>query len=293
MSPHKYIFIINGFATAGKDTFIRLFKEVALSSENAKFRVQTITSMDKIKPLAKKIGWDSKSKTEKDRKFLSDLKLLISDYNDGPFMYMRDKIYEFMFTVGTKANIDVLFIMLREPEEIQRLVNEISKLLATTPGPKIPITVSTILIDDERKHLITSNMADANVFNFKYDITINNNSDIEDLRELIRYFIKGLMETGVSRMPRHWDASDFDSYNPTIKDGYIILDKSADASKAVKYATLHDYNVKDIDTGSSKLADTILLFTQNQFRVKCIGEECIAADGTKLNDKPVIIFEQY
>ena len=84
---NKQIFIINGSGGVGKDTF------VSLVSNN--IATMNFSSVDKVKEIARDIGWLGE-KTEKDRKFLSDLKLLCTDYNDMPFNSMRSKVAEFL-----------------------------------------------------------------------------------------------------------------------------------------------------------------------------------------------------
>lgn len=162
---NKKIFIINGSGGVGKDTFVELISEL-VSTLN-------FSSVDKVKKIAKEIGWDGKSKTEKDRKFLSDLKLLTGNYCDMPYQSMKQKIEEF-----NKDNIhQCLFLHIREPEEIQRAVNEFN--------------AKTILITRNLVEQITSNMADANVFNYKnYNYTINNDGSIEDLKTIAEHFVK-------------------------------------------------------------------------------------------------------
>ena len=66
MSKHE-IFIINGSGGCGKDTFVELF-----SKHYGPDKVWNYSSVDKVKRIAKEIGWTG-AKTEKDRKFLSDL----------------------------------------------------------------------------------------------------------------------------------------------------------------------------------------------------------------------------
>lgn len=162
---NKKIFIINGSGGVGKDTFVELVSEL-VSTLN-------FSSVDKVKEIAKEIGWDGESKTEKDRKFLSDLKLLTGNYCDMPYQSMKQKVEEF-----NKDNIhQCLFLHIREPEEIQRAVNEFN--------------AKTILITRNLVEQITSNMADANVYNYKkYDYIINNDGTIEALKKVVEHFIK-------------------------------------------------------------------------------------------------------
>lgn len=164
----KKIFIINGMATVGKDTFVELVSEL----------VPTInfSSVEKVKQIAKEIGWDGISKTEKDRKFLSDLKILASNYCDMPFQDMKKQVERF----NQDNTKQCLFLHIREPKEIERAAKEFN--------------AETILITREIVKQITSNMADANVYNYKYDYTINNDGTIEDLKRVVEYFVKEYVE---------------------------------------------------------------------------------------------------
>ena len=66
----KQIVIINGTGGCGKDTFVSFVSKYK--------RVYNFSSIDKVKEIAKLIGWDG-GKTDKDRKFLSDLKKLTTE----------------------------------------------------------------------------------------------------------------------------------------------------------------------------------------------------------------------
>ncbi len=147
------IFIINGSGGVGKDTFVTLVSETFGGS------VMNFSSVDKVKAVAKSIGWNG-GKTEKDRKFLSDLKLLCTDYNNMPFNSMTEKVEEF-----AASDSQMLFLHIREPEEIEKA--------------KIAFNARTVLIKRDAVKHITSNMADGNVFNYQYDIVVDNDSDLE------------------------------------------------------------------------------------------------------------------
>ena len=63
----KQVFVINGSGGVGKDTFVRLVS-VELNNILKRFHtVDNFSSVDKIKEIAREIGWDGQ-KTEKDRK---------------------------------------------------------------------------------------------------------------------------------------------------------------------------------------------------------------------------------
>lgn len=167
---NKQIFIINGSGGVGKDTFVELVS-VELNDLLKRFHtVVNFSSVDRVKEIAKEIGWDGR-KTEKDRKFLSDLKSLTRDYCDMPFQSMKNKIKEFL----ESEEGQVLFLHIREPDEIKRVVNEF--------GAK------TILIVRDSVTQITSNTSDKNVFDYHYDFIVDNNGTIEELQEKAKQFV--------------------------------------------------------------------------------------------------------
>lgn len=167
---NKQIFIINGSGGVGKDTFVELVS-VELNDKLKRFHtVVNFSSVDRVKEIAKEIGWDGR-KTEKDRKFLSDLKSLTRDYCDMPFQSMKNKIKEFL----ESEEGQVLFLHIREPEEIKRVVDEF--------GAK------TILIVRDSVTQITSNTSDKNVFDYHYDFIVDNNGTIEELQEKAKQFV--------------------------------------------------------------------------------------------------------
>ena len=78
----KKIYITSGVGRSGKDTFCEFISKYI---PTYKYSI-----VDLPKEAAKVLGWDG-GKTEKDRKFLSDIMDLSTDYNDAPFkdVYMR------------------------------------------------------------------------------------------------------------------------------------------------------------------------------------------------------------
>lgn len=171
---NKHIFIINGSGGSGKDTFVKLVR-AELNDIYKRFdTVDNYSSIDKIKEVAHGFGY-SNGKTEKDRKFLSDLKHLVGDYSDTPFICMKERVSEFY---SNNKNF-ILFLHIREPEEIKRASKEFS--------------AKTILIKNNKIKHITSNDSDKNIFNYKYDYIIKNNGTIEDLDEKAKIFIGELI----------------------------------------------------------------------------------------------------
>ena len=159
----KQIFITNGTGGCGKDTFACILNDLIPTKK--------ISSIDSVKSIASLCGWDGK-KTQKDRKFLSDLKLLLAGYNDFPFSVLRNEVENF----NSDFKFEILLIDIREPKEIERAVKEFK--------------AKTILIKNNRVAPITSNMTDANVFNYKYDFIIENNGTMDEFRDTVKKFSK-------------------------------------------------------------------------------------------------------
>lgn len=177
----KQIFIINGSGGVGKDSFIEMIKFAESRILNKHIGIGNHSSVSKVKEIAKMIGWTGE-KTEKDRKFLSDLKLLTTEYNDMPLNDMKEYVDVFMNLIKfDKARM--LFLHIREPEEIAKAVNEFKEYDA-----------KTILVKRDSVKHITSNMADENVYNYNYDIIINNNGTVEDLKEKARCFLSDFLK---------------------------------------------------------------------------------------------------
>ncbi len=162
----KEVVIINGTGGSGKDTFV--------SYVGALVNVYNFDSVGKVKELARIVGWDGIRKTEKDRKFLSDLKKLTTLYNDMSFEEIKKGIECFQKSF-TK---DIMFIHIREPEEI-------AKVIDFYPEAK------TLLIKRANYNNITSNVSDANVDNYNYDYIIYNETLVQ-LRNEAEKFIYDL-----------------------------------------------------------------------------------------------------
>ena len=157
----KHIFILNGSGGVGKDTFADFVSEYA--------RTMHVSAITPAKELAKQIGWTG-AKTEKDRKLLSDLKALMIDYNDYPTIYLAKQVEAFR----NDPDIEVLFIDIREPEEIGKAVSAF--------GAK------TVLVTNRNVGSIVSNDSDRRVYDYEYDYHIENDGTLDELKEAARKF---------------------------------------------------------------------------------------------------------
>ena len=158
----KYVFIINGPGGVGKDTFVSM---VADASNGL---VENYSSIDKVKEVARFIGWDG-AKTERDRKFLSDLKQLCIAYNDMPLKDLQEKV-----SVFNASDKHIMFLHIREPQEIEKAVRAFSAI--------------TILLTRKSVAHITSNHSDGDVFNYEYDVEIDADCSLEELAQKASVF---------------------------------------------------------------------------------------------------------
>lgn len=164
----KRIFVINGEAGCGKDTFVSLCQEIA----NECGVVWNFSMVDKVKEIATMCGWDGQ-KTPESRKFLSDLKDLCDDFNQMSYRSVREKIDEFM----NSECAEILFIHAREPEDIERLCKEFDAY--------------SILVKRDNYKTEASNHADQNVYNFDYNYIIKNpGTNLDDYKTQADSFLE-------------------------------------------------------------------------------------------------------
>lgn len=167
------VFVINGAAGVGKTTFEHM---IGLLAEDKDIHI--LSTIDFVKDIARGCGWDG-TKDDKNRKFLSDLKDLLTEWNDVPFKRIRHQI-ETLSYFDNEAGLykeSIFFVDCREPEEIQKLCDYFN-------------AKSVIVRRPEAEGAKASNHADAEVLNYKYDIEIWNDSTLGHLTELAEEFIE-------------------------------------------------------------------------------------------------------
>lgn len=158
------VYGINGCGASGKTTFENYVKEYA-EKNNAKVNITSI--IDYVKWCAVRCGW-SGAKSDKDRRFLSDLKLALEHWNDSP----RDNI-KYLLKRLEADGADVVFVDIREEHDMNWL--------------KENFNAKSILVDRgiERSY---GNVADDNVKNMVYDIVIDNTGTLDTLKETAQTF---------------------------------------------------------------------------------------------------------
>lgn len=114
-------FIINGAPMSGKDTFVRQLQKEFPD------QVVNFSTIDSVKELYKVAGWNGKKDAES-RKVLSDMKDYLTKKFDLPFLEVQSKISETLKTASNSEKDMMLFIHVREPQEIDRLKKLIQTL---------------------------------------------------------------------------------------------------------------------------------------------------------------------
>lgn len=167
------VIIINGCGESGKDTFIRLL------SETKELGVANYSSIDFYRTIAKLLG-SNNNKTDKNRKFLSDLKKLSISYNNKPFNDASNEIQSF---IGQKKEFknNLLFMHIREPEEIEKIISAFPEAI-------------TLLIQNVNQTHTFNNDSDDNVAFERYDYIVDNSSDIQELKENAIIWIEDIFE---------------------------------------------------------------------------------------------------
>lgn len=175
------VVVINGFPRSGKDTFVNFCLE-----ELGPFGY-SVSTVDFVKELAKLCGWDG-TKTPENRKFLSDLKDLLTEWGDVPWKKVEKvfcDIKDDCFRYGLKDNDFFLFIHSREPAEIARFEEEYGAL--------------SVLIDRREVEGKQSNHSDENVMNHQYKYIINNDGTLEELQMKAKTFIESVRITNKNK----------------------------------------------------------------------------------------------
>lgn len=160
----KKIFILNGVGTSGKGEFADRL--------NNYIPTYKYSIVDLPKEAAKVLGWNG-SKTERDRRFLSDVMDLSTEYNDAPFKDVLSIVTDFK---NNEIEDSVLIIDMRDPKDIERAVKTFG--------------AETILVRNPDVRKIESNHADRDVENYTYDYIIENNGSLEQLDDVVWQFTK-------------------------------------------------------------------------------------------------------
>ena len=162
----KTVIVINGAGGVGKDTLCEFAEK--------HFKVMNVSSITPIKEIALMCGWQGE-KTDKARKFLSDLKALSIEYNDFPTLWATKKYNEFL-----ESDNEIMFLHIREGVEIEKFVR--------ATGGK----AKTLLIRGGSRMTKSNygNVSDDMVENYPYDYYFVNDKTLEEAEIEFVEFLK-------------------------------------------------------------------------------------------------------
>lgn len=158
---NKVVVLINGKGGVGKDTICSIVAK--------HYTTINRSSIAPVKAAAKLLGWLNNDKSDKGRKFLSDIKMLSTEYNDYPFKCMLHDCESFV----ANPFAEVMFVHIREPKEIDRLKRSVASCCAC----------KTLLIRSNRIKDTFGNIADDEVENYVYDYIYQNDKPLEDVAD--------------------------------------------------------------------------------------------------------------
>lgn len=151
----KITIVINGVGGCGKDTLVSI-----LANHR---KVKNVSSITPVVDVAKYCGWDG-VKTEKSRKFLSDLKRLLTDFNEYSLNYLLAEQDKFI-----NDDNEFMFVHIREPEEIEKFVNH----------SKTKTYTLLITPREELQNKVYGNTSDDGVYRYDYNLIFNNDQPLD------------------------------------------------------------------------------------------------------------------
>lgn len=166
----KRVIIVNGRGGVGKDTICALAA--------ACYRTRNISSIEPIVRIARFGGWDG-VKTPASRLLLSRLKTAFTEFSDLSFSYCMQQYVAFL-----EGDERVLFVHIREPEEIARFRDAVGPACRT-------LLVRRSALEAEGP---LGNRSDDNVDEYQYDYYFDNDGPLDRLGASVRDFFRLVLD---------------------------------------------------------------------------------------------------
>lgn len=183
-----HIFIINGPAGAGKDTFCKAVGDalhIAPSLKDAAF--ENFSTIDHVKWLFRNTGIDVDNKTPELRAALANTKAIF----EGLDWALTKKNCNSFGSLIPANHPFVGFVHIREIEGIEKFKEFIAQHPTVAAREKL-VTLRTVLVRRPGIDPLDNNEADANVYGMDYDITVYNNDTVESLQNLGYLFARDI-----------------------------------------------------------------------------------------------------
>lgn len=144
----KLLFVINGRGGVGKDTLCDLAAR--------HFRVRNKSTIMPVKDVAALCGWNGE-KTDRARKFLSDLKAVLVAYNDYPTTWAMREYEKFL-----ASDEEIMFMHIRE-------AGEIDKFVSATCGAARTLLIRRAAVHREAYGNVSDDLAEDYAYDYIYD----------------------------------------------------------------------------------------------------------------------------
>lgn len=166
------VLIVNGAPQAGKDTFIDMIQK------SGRYNVIKTSIIDPMKDITNFLKFDTSNKTNKDRKLWADLLKTTMDYNNYPITKTIEHVeHKIQYMFGNKNTI--ICIIARNPKNIEIFKQKFEEK---------SINTTTIFINNEDKEKnIPDNPEDQSIYDYTYDLYIDNSSTLHDLEETVEF----------------------------------------------------------------------------------------------------------
>ena len=211
----KLTIVINGSGGVGKDTLCGMAA--------GHFRVRNVSSITPVKQIASTCGWNGE-KTDRARRFLSDLKNLLVAYNDYPNRCALEEYRSFL-----ASDDEILFVHIREPEEIRKFVDG-------TGGEAVTLLVRGGKRFRKRRGGY-GNDADDRVEQYHYDYVFYNDRPLDQTDAVFFRFLKKMIREQARRQKDDANPAQPASANGSGADS---LSSGLDLSEDAQPLSLHD-----------------------------------------------------
>lgn len=188
----RVIVLINGLPRAGKDT---VSNYVCSQARNQGWRSTSISSIDPIREMLRDEGVPVDLKRPEERKLMAEVKSAFDHYDWLATRMCARKVQAWLDAVREAPAI--CFVHMREAAAIDNFQKlflddvEIVKLLVTSP----------------RAEIVTNNVADLDVMNTVYDLTVVNDGTLAELRETCRKLTAELLKEDLNDYDHRQDHS--------------------------------------------------------------------------------------
>lgn len=219
------VIIITGEGGSGKSSFIKGCKQYGYISKKA--RIRELSVVDYPKRVATFCGW-SGGKSEKDRKFLSDIKLALMAWDHSPLDFLFKEILDYEEKEREYENL-ILFVNSRESYDVE----EINKFCSDCEIPCFAIRV-------DRTDYLSNEVPFLKDEVKKIDIKTNiiNNSTLVSLSNLCGNFVDDVLANSVKEK---YKANDYVFAEENVGN-VVTLDELFEKTKELKLDNIDNFS---------------------------------------------------